>query len=191
MSHSNHSPKGKILVCGSINMDLVVRTPTLPTPGETLIAHRLDEVSGGKGANQAVAVARLGGRVGMLAALGSDGFGATLRANLQQEGVDLEWIVNKPGPSGVAIVAVDDQSENAIMVISGAIGQLKNPKDQEGCPDRKSPRNGPPQASRTNRTWLELCDRKIMDRLKKHTHRLSGGIPLTQLSLLSRLGEIL
>ena len=128
MSHSNHSPKGKILVCGSINMDLVVRTPTLPTPGETLIAHRLDEVSGGKGANQAVAVARLGGRVGMLAALGSDGFGATLRANLQQEGVDLEWIVNKPGPSGVAIVAVDDQSENAIMVISGANGQL-SPQD--------------------------------------------------------------
>jgi ribokinase len=128
MSHSIHSSKGKILVCGSINMDLVVRTPTLPTPGETLIAHRLDEVSGGKGANQAVAVARLGGRVGMLAALGSDGFGATLRANLEQEGVDLEWIVNKPGPSGVAIVAVDDQSENAIMVISGANGEL-SPQD--------------------------------------------------------------
>jgi len=128
MNHSNQSPKGMILVCGSINMDLVVRTPSLPTPGETLIAHRLDEVSGGKGANQAVAVARLGGRVGMLAALGSDGFGATLRANLQQEGVDLEWIVNKPGPSGVAIVAVDDQSENAIMVISGANGEL-SPQD--------------------------------------------------------------
>ncbi|MCY3004883.1 MAG: ribokinase [Planctomycetota bacterium] len=128
MRHSNENPSAKILVCGSINMDLVVRTPRLPTPGQTLIAHQLDEVSGGKGANQAVAVARLGGSVGMLAALGSDGFGATLRANLEQEGVDLEWIVTKPGPSGVAIVAVDDQSENSILVVPGANGEL-SPQD--------------------------------------------------------------
>lgn len=116
--------RSKILVCGSINMDLVVRTPQLPRPGQTLIAHGLQYVSGGKGANQAVAVARLGGNVGMLAAVGSDEFGHTLRANLQQEGIDLEWVATKPGPSGVAIVAVDDQSENSIMVVPGANGLL-------------------------------------------------------------------
>lgn len=114
----------KILVCGSINMDLVVRTPKLPAPGETLTAHGLEYVSGGKGANQAVAVARLGGKVGMLGAVGSDAFGATLKANLQQEGIDLEWVANKSGPSGVAIVAVDDQGENSIMVVPGANGGL-------------------------------------------------------------------
>ncbi|MFN5918936.1 MAG: PfkB family carbohydrate kinase, partial [Planctomycetota bacterium] len=85
-------PSQKILVCGSINMDLVVRTPTLPTPGQTLTARGLEYVSGGKGANQAVAVARLGGKVAMLGAVGSDAFAATLRANLLQEGIDLEWV---------------------------------------------------------------------------------------------------
>lgn len=116
--------KPKIVVCGSINMDLVVGTPRLPQPGQTLIAHGLDYVSGGKGANQAVALARLGGNVGMLGAVGSDGFGSTLRANLQQEGIDLEWVSTKPGPSGVAIVAVDDLGENSIMVIPGSNGKL-------------------------------------------------------------------
>lgn len=124
MTNSTSHSKPKILVCGSINMDLVVRTPKLPTPGQTLIAHGLEYVSGGKGANQAVAVARLGGNVVMLAAVGSDGFGSTLRANLQQEGVDLEWVSIKPGPSGAAIVAVDDEGENSIMVVPGANGSM-------------------------------------------------------------------
>jgi ribokinase len=124
MNDSEKPLHQKILVCGSINMDLVVRTPKLPAPGETLTAHGLEYVSGGKGANQAVAVARLGGKVGMLGAVGSDAFGATLKANLQQEGIDLEWVANKSGPSGVAIVAVDDQGENSIMVVPGANGSL-------------------------------------------------------------------
>lgn len=124
MSNYQESNQPKVVVCGSINMDLVVRTPKLPYPGQTLTAHGLDYVSGGKGANQAVALARLGGKVGMLGAVGSDGFGSTLRANLEQEGIDLEWVSTKPGPSGVAIVSVDDKSENSIMVIPGANAQL-------------------------------------------------------------------
>jgi hypothetical protein len=97
---------------------------------------------------------------------------------------------------GASIIAPKTKSSRTLVeaievLCKNRLGHLENPKDQEGSPDRKSPRNDPPQASRTNRTWLKLCDRKIMDRLKKHTHRLSGGIPLTQLSLLSRLGEIL
>ncbi|MFM8263163.1 MAG: PfkB family carbohydrate kinase, partial [Pirellula sp.] len=123
-SDADKPPSKKILVCGSINMDLVVRTPTLPTPGQTLTAHGLEYVSGGKGANQAVAVARLGGKVAMLGALGSDAFSATLRANLLQEGIDLEWVTTKEGSSGLAIVAVDDESENSIIVVPGANGQL-------------------------------------------------------------------
>jgi ribokinase len=123
-SDADKPPSKKILVCGSINMDLVVRTPTLPTPGQTLTAHGLEYVSGGKGANQAVAVARLGGKVAMLGAVGSDAFAATLRANLLQEGIDLEWVTTKEGSSGLAIVAVDDESENSIIVVPGANGQL-------------------------------------------------------------------
>ena len=97
---------------------------------------------------------------------------------------------------GASIISPKNESSRTLverieMLCQNRLGQLKNPKDQEGCLDRKSPWNDPPQASRTNRTWLELCDRKIMDRLKKHKHRLSGRIPLTQLLLLSRLGEIL
>jgi ribokinase len=124
MNNDLSSSKPKILVCGSVNMDLVVRLDKFPVVGQTKSAHRLDYVSGGKGANQAVAVARLGGKVGMLAAVGSDGFGTTLRANLDQEGIDLEWLIDKQGPSGLAIIAVDDQGKNFIMVVPGANGLL-------------------------------------------------------------------
>lgn len=130
MSDFEAGNQRKILVCGSINMDLVVQTPSLPAHGQTLTANQLDYISGGKGANQAVAIARLGGKVGMLAAVGSDGFASTLRANLQQEGIDLEWVSTKAGPSGIAIVAVDHQGENSIMVIPGANGKL-SPDDAD------------------------------------------------------------
>lgn len=118
------SEKPRVLICGSINMDLVVRTSDLPTPGQTRMARSLEEVSGGKGANQAVAASRLGANVCMLGCVGSDGFAATLKGNLAREGVDTDWVRNVPGPSGVAIVAVDDAGENSIMVVPGANGIL-------------------------------------------------------------------
>lgn len=123
-----NSPTNKLLVCGSINIDLVVRTPQLPTLGQTLTAHSLREIPGGKGANQAVAAARLGAKVQLLGAVGSDGFGAFLATHLQSESIDTRWIRRKPGPSGTAIVTVDDQGENSIMVIPGANGLL-SPED--------------------------------------------------------------
>ena len=119
-----HSGKPRICVCGSINMDLVVSTPRIPSPGETLLAHSLKEVSGGKGANQAVAAARLGANVSMVGRVGSDGFSVYLKNQLQHEGIDVRSVLTSPGASGVAIVTVDDRGENAIMVISGANGQL-------------------------------------------------------------------
>lgn len=109
-----------LLVCGSINMDLVLRTSHLPKPGETLIAKSLAEVPGGKGANQAVAAARLGARVRMLGAVGSDGFGSSLAMHLREEQIDTEFLRKKSGPSGIAVITVEDNGENAIMVVPGA-----------------------------------------------------------------------
>jgi ribokinase len=123
--------KPRVLICGSINMDLVVRTAELPTPGQTRMAHSLEEVSGGKGANQAVAAARLGANVRILGCVGSDGFATTLKSNLAHESIDTTWIRSAPGPSGVAIVAVDDAGENSIMVVPGANGLLTPPQINE------------------------------------------------------------
>ena len=114
----------RVLICGSINMDLVIRTHRLSAPGQTQMAHGMQEVSGGKGANQAVAAARLGAEVCMLGCVGSDGFAATLKNNLARENINTQWIRNVEGPSGVAIVAVDDFGENSILVVPGANGQL-------------------------------------------------------------------
>ncbi len=116
--------KPRVLICGSINMDLVIRTQSLPAPGQTSMARSMQQVSGGKGANQAVAAARLGADVCMLGCVGSDGFAATLRDNLARETINTQWIRHVPGPSGVAIVAVDDAGENSIVVVSGANGQM-------------------------------------------------------------------
>jgi ribokinase len=114
----------RILICGSINMDLVIRTPHLPSPGQTQLAHSLMEVSGGKGANQAVAAARLGASVRMLGRVGSDGFGETLKRNLAAEGIEIDTVQTSPGASGIAIVAVEDSGENSILVVPGANGLL-------------------------------------------------------------------
>ncbi len=130
MTASNSRPT--IVVCGSINLDLVVRADRLPMPGETRLAHSLHEVSGGKGANQAVAIARLGMHVAMVGRVGQDGFADTLVTNLRAEGIDTQWIERTAGPSGVAIVTVDDQGQNAILVVPGANGQL-TPQDVDRC----------------------------------------------------------
>ncbi|MBB5869781.1 ribokinase [Allocatelliglobosispora scoriae] len=110
----------KIVVVGSTNLDLVATTPALPRPGETVLGHRFSTVPGGKGANQAIAAARAGADALFLGAVGDDPFADQLRANLAEAGVDLSLLRIVPGPSGVALIAVDDDGENSIVVAPGA-----------------------------------------------------------------------
>jgi ribokinase len=118
-----------VVVVGSINMDLVVRVPRLPRPGETLPANDLQTIPGGKGANQAVAAARLGARVTMIGRVGDDPFGPRLRSSLEAEGIATEHVVVTEGcPSGVAIIGVEDSGQNAILIVAGANGRL-TPQD--------------------------------------------------------------
>jgi ribokinase len=113
-----------IVVFGSINIDLVVRTPRLPTPGETLTGHTFFTAPGGKGANQAVACARLGVPTRMVGRVGDDLFGEQLRASLRSFGVQDDGVLTTPGPSGVALIAVDDTAENTIVIVPGANGAV-------------------------------------------------------------------
>lgn len=117
-----------IVVVGSINMDLVARAERIPLAGETVSSSDFQTHPGGKGANQAVAVARLEYPVRMVGRVGSDAFGETLRAGLVQSGVDASGVQTSPGPSGVAVIAVAPHGENAIVVTPGANGQV-SPKD--------------------------------------------------------------
>lgn len=118
-----------VLVFGSINMDLVARTPRLPQAGETLMGHSFSTSPGGKGANQAVAVARLGTPVTMIGRVGDDPLGKDLISSLSQVGVDCDRISTVPETSsGVAVIEVDDQGENHIIVVPGANAWV-NPDD--------------------------------------------------------------
>ncbi|MCS6940726.1 MAG: ribokinase [Roseiflexaceae bacterium] len=115
-----------IVVFGSINMDLVVRTPRLPAPGETLTGHTFFTAPGGKGANQAVACARLGAPTRMVGRVGDDLFGEQLRISLRSAGVLDDDVLTTPGPSGVALIAVDDAAENTIVIVPGANGAVSS-----------------------------------------------------------------
>jgi ribokinase len=110
----------ELYVVGSANMDLVVRAPRLPSPGETVLGQDLLRVAGGKGANQAVAAARLGATVRFVGNVGDDSFGAELRAGLQAEGIDTRHLGTIDRASGVALIVVDGHGENLIAVGSGA-----------------------------------------------------------------------
>lgn len=115
----------RIVVVGSINLDLVVRCARLPRPGETVAGQSLREIPGGKGANQAVAAARLGANVRMIGRVGDDAFGARLRAELKSAGVDDRYVLDTPNcESGIALISVDDAGENSIIVVPGANGRL-------------------------------------------------------------------
>ncbi len=112
-----------VIVLGSINIDLVATAPRLPLPGETLLGHDFFKASGGKGANQAVALARLGIPTQMVGRVGADSFGTELINSLQAAGVQTENIfIDEKVSSGVAIITVDDIGENQIIVIPGANG---------------------------------------------------------------------
>ena len=107
----------KVVVFGSLNMDLVLRVPRAPGPGETLTAHAFDTHAGGKGANQAVACARQGAEVVMAGRVGDDAFGAALREAVAANGIDSRHLITTPGqPTGVALITVDDAAENRIVV---------------------------------------------------------------------------
>ena len=110
-----------VAVFGSINMDLVVRTPRLPATAETIIGHEFFTAPGGKGANQAVALARLGVPVKLFGRVGADSFGEELRHHLESTGVDTSTVLVDPDvASGVAVIAVDDNAQNTIIVALGA-----------------------------------------------------------------------
>ena len=110
-----------VAVVGSANIDLVARCGRLPRPGETVTDARLERVPGGKGANQAVAAARLGARSRFVGRIGSDDL--VLRS-LQREGVDTSAVVRDEGETGTALILVDDDSENVIVVAPGANARL-------------------------------------------------------------------
>ena len=110
----------KLTVVGSINLDLVVRVERLPRPGETLAATSYETFFGGKGANQAVAAARLGAEVAMVGAVGSDRFSSPARFNLRDEGVDVDEVFHVGVDTGIALVAVDDEGDTQIVVVPGA-----------------------------------------------------------------------
>jgi ribokinase len=114
----------RICVLGSLNMDLVVRTPRLPRPGETVPGGPLETFPGGKGANQAVAAARAGGRVAMIGAVGADEHGAALRAGLELAGVEPRLARRHGLATGVASITVDAAGENSIVVSAGANGSV-------------------------------------------------------------------
>lgn len=117
-----------IVVVGSINMDLVARAERIPLAGETVSSSDFQMHPGGKGANQAVAIARLGYPVRMTGRVGTDAFGEKLRAGLVESGVDSSGVGTSSGPSGVAVIAVAPNGENAIVVTPGANGQV-SPRD--------------------------------------------------------------
>jgi len=106
-------------------MDLVVRSPRIPVPGETILGGDFLMVPGGKGANQAVAAAKLGAQVCFVARLGDDVFGGKLLGNFRREGLDTTHVtLTRSTPSGVALITVDDAGNNAIVVAPGANAQL-------------------------------------------------------------------
>ncbi|WP_287879086.1 ribokinase [Aquitalea sp.] len=109
----------RVLLIGSINMDLVVEADSFPRQGETLFGRRFATYPGGKGANQAVAAARLGAEVSLIACVGKDAFGAELLAGLQAEGVDTRWVQQVEEATGMASITLAG-GDNAIMVVPGA-----------------------------------------------------------------------
>ncbi len=117
---------GKILVIGSTNTDMVIQSPKLPLPGETILGGQFFMFPGGKGANQAVAAARLGGNVTLVARTGDDVFGRQAVAQFREEGIHTNFVSTDPDqPSGVALIMVDTRGENSIAVAPGANASLR------------------------------------------------------------------
>lgn len=125
MIGASGQPRGEVIVVGSINVDLVVRVADLPEPGQTVVGGEFARHHGGKGANQAVAAARMGARVGFVGAVGDDQMGRDAVATLATEGIDTTCVRVVSGVStGVALIMVDEDGENQIAVASGANAEL-------------------------------------------------------------------
>lgn len=125
----------RVCVIGSINMDLVTRSPRLPLPGETLLGTSFRRFPGGKGANQAVAAIRMGAAASMIGCIGEDAHGRDLRAILEKENVNIEHVVVRPGAAtGVGAITVADGGENSIVVVAGANATLTVEEVQKAKP---------------------------------------------------------
>lgn len=125
----------RIVVIGSINTDMVVRASHIPLPGQTVMGHSFMTTGGGKGANQAVAAARLGADVSLIARIGSDTFGGMSIENFRKEKISTENIyTDSDAPSGVAFIVVDDSGENIIVVAPGANAALNEKDIQDAEP---------------------------------------------------------
>jgi len=117
----------RVVVVGSVNADLVVAVDALPAPGETVAGGRFARWGGGKGANQAVAAARLGASVTLVGAVGDDPFGDDALRELAAEGIDVSAVARVNAPTGVALIVVDASGENQIAVASGANAEVSVP----------------------------------------------------------------
>lgn len=124
----------EIVVVGSINVDYSVMVKRLPKEGETILASSLDLISGGKGANQAVAAKRLGAEVSMIGAIGNDAVGKRMKENLLDNGVDVSGVIELDGATGTAFITVSEDGENTIIVYPGANEGL-TPKNIESFED--------------------------------------------------------
>ena len=110
-----------VLVVGSSNTDMIIRVPHIPMPGETILGGAFSMAAGGKGANQAVAAARAGGRVTFVARVGDDLFGRQAVEGFGRDRIDTRFVLATPGAaSGIALITVDERGENSISVASGA-----------------------------------------------------------------------
>lgn len=127
--------KKNVVVVGSINVDLIIKTGRLPRPGETIIGGRFTKGDGGKGANQAIASARAGADVCFIARVGTDPYGQDSVRHLNSEGIGTRYIVHDgDAPTGMAFILVDEHGENSIVVASGANANL-SPLDIEKAKD--------------------------------------------------------
>jgi ribokinase len=183
-----------VAVVGSVNLDLVATTPRLPGPGETVSGTGYTEHAGGKGLNQAVAAARSGASVAMVAAVGDDEAGRRLRSLAAAEGIDVSTVTTCPGVStGRALITVDDRAENSIVVVSGAnalvvgddvpdarvvIAQLEVPVEQVLAAFRRARRRGattilnPAPGRALPDELLDVCDIVVPN---EHELALIGG----------------
>lgn len=158
--HSMSSSKS-IVVVGSSNIDLVAKAPRIPVTGETLTGTDFFMVPGGKGANQAVAAAKLGAEVIFVARLGKDVFGGKSLENFETVGINTKHIVQLEGvPSGIAIIAIDDNGKNIIIVVPGANGKLM-PADIDKA------------KSDIQKAAVVLCQLEIPLETVEHTARLA------------------
>jgi ribokinase len=116
----------RIVVLGSLNMDIVLRVPHAPSAGETLLGHSIAHIPGGKGANQAVSCAREGGQVGMIGCVGNDAHGQALREALMRDGIDTAALrTDDAEPTGTALILVEDSGQNRIVMIPGANAKVE------------------------------------------------------------------